>query len=66
MLRESMEKSMLITQKHYDDAVAHRRKVRLQVDSLGTGADGFITLTAAGPAPLGLETTGNRSFQNAL
>jgi Asp-tRNA(Asn)/Glu-tRNA(Gln) amidotransferase A subunit family amidase len=65
MLRKSMEKSMLITQKQYDDAVAHRRKVRLQVGSLGTGADGFITLTAAGPAPLGLETTGNRSFQIA-
>ena len=65
MLRESMEQSMLITQKQYDDAVAHRRKVRLQVDSLSTGADAFITLTAAGPAPLGLETTGNRSFQIA-
>ena len=26
-------------------------------------ADGFVTLTAAGPAPLGLGHTGNRSFQ---
>ncbi len=65
MLRESMEKTMLITQGQYDEAIAHRRKVRLQVDALGTGADAFITLTAAGPAPLGLETTGNRSFQIA-
>jgi len=65
VLRESMEKTMHITQEQYDNAVAHRRKVRHQVDALGTGADGFITLTAAGPAPLGLETTGNRSFQIA-
>ncbi|HAT34612.1 MAG TPA: amidase [Rhodospirillaceae bacterium] len=64
-LRASMEKTMQITQDQYDESVAHRAKIRHQVDALGVGADGFITLTAAGPAPVGIKSTGNRSFQIA-
>jgi Asp-tRNA(Asn)/Glu-tRNA(Gln) amidotransferase A subunit family amidase len=64
-LRQSMEKTMHLTQEQFDEAVAHRAKIRHQVDALGVGADGFITLTAAGPAPKGLKSTGNRSFQIA-
>lgn len=65
VLRASMEKTMKITQAQYDEAVARRARIRHQVGALGVGTDGFITLTAAGPAPLGLESTGNRSFQIA-
>lgn len=62
-LRENLEHSFAITTEDFNAAVAKRAQIRHQVAALGTHAAGFITFTAAGPAPLGLESTGNRSFQ---
>jgi Asp-tRNA(Asn)/Glu-tRNA(Gln) amidotransferase A subunit family amidase len=62
-LRDNLEKSFDICMADFHAALEKRAKIRHQVATLADVADGFITFTAAGPAPLGLQSTGNRSFQ---
>lgn len=62
-LRDNIEKSFSITAEDFQAAVERRSQIRQQVAALKSSADGFITFTASGPAPLGLDFTGSRSFQ---
>lgn len=62
-LRDSIEKSADLTAADFRMATEKRAQIRHQVAVLGTRADGFITFTSSGPAPLGLDWTGSRSFQ---
>lgn len=64
-LRGALEKSFDLTVDDFNAAVAKRDQIRQQVQALGANADGFITFTSSGPAPLGLEYTGSRGFQIA-
>ncbi len=63
MAQERLDAALAMTRGEFLDALARQSEIRAQVDAIADIADGFVTLTAAGPAPLGLENTGNRSFQ---
>jgi Asp-tRNA(Asn)/Glu-tRNA(Gln) amidotransferase A subunit family amidase len=60
---ERVEASRRITTAEFQGAVERQEALRKQISGMAELADGFITLTAAGPAPEGLGHTGNRSFQ---
>jgi len=47
----------------YLAAMARQANIRGHVDGLSGTVDGFVSLTASGPAPVGLDHTGSRSFQ---
>ncbi|MDH3701737.1 MAG: amidase [Alphaproteobacteria bacterium] len=57
------KKSAEISREEFLTAYRQQEAIRLQIDSLRDQVDGFVSLTAAGPAPVGLEHTGDRSFQ---
>ncbi len=63
LAQERLDAAMTMTRKEFLEALARQTEIRAQVDAITDIADGFVTLTAAGPAPVGLENTGNRSFQ---
>ena len=60
---ERVEASRRITTAEFQGAVERQEALRKQIAGMADIADGFVTLTAAGPAPKGLGHTGNRSFQ---
>lgn len=62
-LRERIEASVDLTAADFYAAMEKRDQIRHQVAALGRRADGFITFTSSGPAPIGLDWTGSRSFQ---
>jgi Asp-tRNA(Asn)/Glu-tRNA(Gln) amidotransferase A subunit family amidase len=47
----------------YRTAMERQEQIRRHVESLSEVAAGFVSLTASGPAPVGLDHTGSRSFQ---
>ncbi|MBU0725804.1 MAG: amidase [Alphaproteobacteria bacterium] len=54
------------TLEDYRDMLARREKIRAAFAALKSKADGFITLSSPGPAPKGLESTGNPSMNAAM
>jgi len=52
-----------MTREDYLGALARQEKIRHAVEALRGILDGFVSLTASGPAPVGLAHTGSRSFQ---
>ena len=60
---ERVEASRRITAAEFRRALERQEALRQRIAGMAKLADGFLTLTAAGPAPLGLGHTGNRSFQ---
>jgi Asp-tRNA(Asn)/Glu-tRNA(Gln) amidotransferase A subunit family amidase len=60
---ERAEASRRIGVAEFQRAFERQEALRKQIAGMASLADGFVTLTAAGPAPLGLGHTGNRSFQ---
>ena len=60
---ERVEASRRIDPATYRGALERQEAIRGQVAALASVADGFVTLTASGPAPVGLDHTGSRSFQ---
>ena len=60
---ERVEASRRIGTADFRRALERQEALRSQIAGMAGQADGFVTLTAAGPAPLGLGHTGNRSFQ---
>jgi len=46
----------------YLQSLAVREAMRSKVKALMRGFDGIVTLSASGPAPVGLAATGSRSF----
>ena len=49
----------------YAAALAERETARARFAAFAGEADGFITLSSSGPAPLGHAFTGSRAFQTA-
>jgi len=47
----------------YEKLLENRRRVRHLVHETAGGADGYITLAASGPAIIGLDYTGSRTFR---
>ena len=48
----------------YEDALQVRRRARTEAGSFQNSADAFISLASSGPAPVGLDHTGSRTFLN--
>jgi Asp-tRNA(Asn)/Glu-tRNA(Gln) amidotransferase A subunit family amidase len=60
---ERVEASRRITTAEYQRALDKQAAIRRQLAGMAALADGFVTLTASGPAPVGIDHTGSRSFQ---
>ena len=61
-IRDLMVEARKMTPAQYERLLANRRRVRELVRATLPDADGCITLAASGPAILGLEYTGSRTF----
>ncbi|MPY74433.1 MAG: amidase [Alphaproteobacteria bacterium] len=60
---ERVEASRRIDTAQFTGALEKQEAIRRQIAGMTGRADGFVTLTASGPAPIGLEHTGSRGFQ---
>ena len=63
MAAERVAAAASISRDDYVQALERQSNVRQLIAALADTADGFLTLAASGPAPLGHEQTGSRSFQ---
>lgn len=61
-IRDLVETAKSITPAQYDDLLTQRETVRAAVRKAAANADGFLSLAASGPAPIGLEYSGSRTF----
>ena len=48
----------------YENALRIRDRARVEIDRFRDAAGGFITFASSGPAPVGLDHTGSRTFLN--
>jgi Asp-tRNA(Asn)/Glu-tRNA(Gln) amidotransferase A subunit family amidase len=60
---DRMAHAARMTPAHYTSLLAGRQAMRELARSTLTGSDGFITLTAPGPAPVARDHTGSRAYQ---
>ena len=60
---ERAQRSAQISRDEYLHALERQQAIRQSIEAMRPRVDGFISLTAAGPAPIGLGHTGDRSFQ---
>ena len=63
MAAERVAAAASISRTEYVQALERQSDLRRKIAALADTADGFITLTASGPAPVGHAQTGSRSFQ---
>jgi Asp-tRNA(Asn)/Glu-tRNA(Gln) amidotransferase A subunit family amidase len=61
-LRERIAEARAMRPADYRDLLAERDRARAAWASLAAECDAAVTLSAPGPAPLGLESTGNPAF----
>ncbi|MBY0439657.1 MAG: amidase [Burkholderiales bacterium] len=61
-VHDRMVQAFSMTPADYADRLAGRAAMQRRVAALMRGFDGIVTLSASGPAPLGLSATGSRSF----
>jgi Asp-tRNA(Asn)/Glu-tRNA(Gln) amidotransferase A subunit family amidase len=61
-VHDRMAQAFAMTPADYADRLAGREAMQRRVAGLMRGFDGIITLSASGPAPVGLSATGSRSF----
>ena len=59
---EAMRQARGITPARYESLLAEKHAIRGRVRELAGDADAFIMLSASGPAPVGLQHTGSRTF----
>ena len=57
-----MRQARALTPARYAALLADKQAVRNTVLGLAADCDGFLTLAASGPAPIGLHHTGSRTF----
>ncbi len=62
-VHDRMAHAARMTPAHYSGLLADKQLMRERARSILAGSDGFITLTAPGPAPLGRSNTGSRAYQ---
>jgi Asp-tRNA(Asn)/Glu-tRNA(Gln) amidotransferase A subunit family amidase len=60
---ERVDASRRIGAAEFRRMLEKQEAIRREVAAMASLADGFVSLTASGPAPVGLEHTGSRSFQ---
>jgi Asp-tRNA(Asn)/Glu-tRNA(Gln) amidotransferase A subunit family amidase len=60
---DRMAHAARMTPAHYTSLLADKQVMRELARSTLAGSDGFITLTAPGPAPIASDHTGNRAYQ---
>ena len=61
-VHDRMAQASAMTLADYADRLAWRAAMQRKVATLMRSFDGIVTLSASGPAPLGLSATGSRSF----
>jgi len=61
-IHELIERAQKMSPADYEALLATRRQMRDIVGAVAAGADGFVTLASSGPAILGHEYTGSRTF----
>ena len=61
-VRDRTAKAATMTPEYYASLLAEKAAMRARFNALADHADGFITLSASGAAPVGLEHTGSRAF----
>lgn len=61
-VHERMAQARAITPHRYAELMAEKIVQKQLVTNLSAECDGFITLSASGPAPVGLQHTGSRTF----
>jgi len=61
-IRDLMQKVKSMTPRQYEELLANRRRVRTLFQETLRDSDGCITLAASGPAILGHDYTGSRTF----
>ena len=64
ILHDYVRRARTLTAADYEGALRERRRVKEMVEGFGERADGFISFASSGPAPLGLDHTGSRTFLN--
>jgi Asp-tRNA(Asn)/Glu-tRNA(Gln) amidotransferase A subunit family amidase len=62
-IHDRMAHASRMTAEHYAGLLADKQVVREQARRTLLGSNGFITLTAPGPAPVARDNTGSRSYQ---
>jgi Asp-tRNA(Asn)/Glu-tRNA(Gln) amidotransferase A subunit family amidase len=60
---DRMAKAATMTPEYYAGLLAGRLAMREEAHRTLAGSDGFITLTAPGPAPVARDHTGSRAYQ---
>ena len=60
---DRMAHAAAMTPAHYASLLAGRHEMRALAHQTLAGSDGFITLTAPGPAPVARDHTGSRAYQ---
>ncbi len=61
-IRDRLTKAQAMAPAHYEHLLNEKAAMREKLHVALRGLDGLITLAASGPAPLGLEHTGSRTF----
>ncbi|MFN9123079.1 MAG: amidase [bacterium] len=61
-VHDRMRQAFAMTPADYGERLAGREAMQRKVAALMRGFDGIVTLSASGPAPIGLSATGSRSF----
>lgn len=61
-VHDRMRQARALTPARYAALLADKQAVRNTVLALASDCDGFLTLAASGPAPIGLHHTGSRTF----
>ncbi len=61
-VHDRMAQAFAMTPRDYAERLAGREAMQRRVGMLMRGCDGIVTLSASGPAPIGLSATGSRSF----
>ena len=59
-----VRRARTLTPADYENALRIRDRARAEIDRFRATADGFITFASSGPAPVGLDHTGSRTFLN--
>jgi Asp-tRNA(Asn)/Glu-tRNA(Gln) amidotransferase A subunit family amidase len=62
IMQERMKDSETLTLMDYRAALAERARIRARYAELAASCDACVTLSAPGPAPAGLQSTGNPQF----
>lgn len=63
-IHDRIAKAKTMAPADYESRLGERAAMREKWHAAARGADGYFTLAASGPAPVGLEYTGSRTFLN--